>query len=75
VEPGKNSKFAAHIVRRLDLAPERWAPQHHFPIAESYQVCQVGMAAGKLLETERAPFIWKMASQKGLEFAQVKRFS
>jgi len=75
VEPGKHSKFAAHIMRRFDFAAEGRAPQHHFSCAEGYQVCQVGMTAGKLLETERATFLWKMASQKGLEFGQVKLFS
>jgi hypothetical protein len=75
VKLGEHSEFPAHIVRRLDLAAEGRAPQYHFSLAESYEVCQVGMSAGKLLDTERAPFIWKMASQEGLEFAQFKLFS
>jgi hypothetical protein len=29
------------------------------------------MAAGKLLESERPRFIWKVAAQEGIEFVQV----
>src|SRR5207245_3744022 len=45
----KHAVLSAHIMRRLDLAAEGWAAQHHFPIAEAHQVCQVRMTTGELL--------------------------
>jgi hypothetical protein len=69
VQSGKDSKLAAHIVRRLDLAAEGRAAKDQFFATELKQVGEVGMAAGKLLESKRPQFIWKMAAQKGFKFA------
>ena len=59
--------LASHIVSRLDFASERRAPQHHFTIAETNQVSEVGMTAGELFRRERPCAGGEMTKQIRLE--------
>src|SRR5262245_46484325 len=67
--------FTTHVVRRLYLAAKRRPAQNHLFVAERYGIGEVGMAAGKLTDSQRSGQIWQVAAQVWLEASQIKFFA
>lgn len=72
MEFGQHAKFAAHVVRALDLASERRAPEHHFATTELDGIGEIRMAAWVLPNDQGPCLVRKMAAQERFELREVK---
>ncbi len=52
-QPAQDAVLTPHIVRALDIRPKRRSAQHQFLLAQTQEVCQVGVSARELLNRQR----------------------
>ena len=64
-----------HIMRGFDLTAERRTAQHHLAVAQTHQISQVGMSAGKLFDRERSDEIRQVFPDPGFKPGYVKLFA